>query len=139
MAPLQTPWPRNFRPKPGNFASAFNTLHRQIGTGGVALTGTATTTVWVGVPRARTFAVINASMQGGGAAAGGGAITAQLIANQSGTDRTLTAATSITATVISGNNIEWTITPASPGFNVLTPGDTLRWEVVAATTVTTAS
>lgn len=142
MAPLKTPWPRNFRPQPNNFASLFETLSASIGTGGTSLTGTATTTVYVPVPRARTFAVINASMQGNTAAGGSDTITAQLVRiNNAGTPAniTLTAATSITATVISGtdNNVEWTITPASASANVLNPGDTLMWKIVAAGTAAT--
>ena len=31
-------WPRNFRPVPADFGAMFQTLHRAIGTGGVALT-----------------------------------------------------------------------------------------------------
>ena len=64
MAPLPVPFPRNFRPTPGNFAAQFQTLSAAIGTGGRALTGTATTTLFVSVPRGRTFCVYNASMQG---------------------------------------------------------------------------
>lgn len=141
MAPLKTPWPRNFRPNPNNFGAQFQTLSAAIGTGGTALTGTATTTIFVPVPRARTFAVINASMQGLTAAGGDGAITAQLIRLDGSTAVTLTAATSITAGVISSaskNNVEWTITPASTGANVCVAGDTLHWEIVAAGTAATA-
>jgi hypothetical protein len=143
MAPLKSPWPRNFRPAPNSFASQFNTLSAAIGTGGRALTGTATTNVFVDVPRARTFAVINASMQGPTAAGGDGVITAQLIRYDStnASAITLTAATSITAGVISSatvNNVEWTVTPASTSANVCVPGDSLYWKVAAAGTAATA-
>jgi hypothetical protein len=142
MAPLPAPWPRNFRPSPNNFGALFNTLSVAIGTGGLALTGTATTTAYVGVPRARTFAVINASMQGLTAAGGDAAITAQLCKiTAAGTAVTLSAATSITAGIIASatnNTVEWTITPASPGNNVLTPGENLCWKIVAVGTVGTA-
>lgn len=143
MAPLPAPWPRNFRPNPNNFAAQFQTLSAAIGTGGTALTGTASTTVFVSVPRARTFAVINASMQGQTAAGGDGAITAQLARYDAthSAEITLTAATSITATIISSatvNNVEWTITPASKSANVLVPGDSLYWIIVAAATAATA-
>lgn len=141
MAPLPSPWPRNFRPTPGNFATQFQTLSVALGTGGFTLVGTATNTVFLAVPRARTFAVVNASMQGLTAAGGSGAITAQLIRLSGSTAITLTAATSITATIIgsaSKNNVEWTITPALPGDNVCVPGDTLHWAVVAAATAATA-
>lgn len=142
MAPLPAPWPRNFRPNPGNFRAQFETLSVAIGTGGLALTGTATTTAYVAVPRARTVAVINASMQGLTAAGGSGAITAQLCKiTAAGTAVTLTAATSITATIIgsaTNNSVEWTITPALPADNVLVPGDNLCWKIVAAATAATA-
>jgi len=143
MAPLKTPWPRNFRPAPNNFAAQFQTLSAAIGTGGRALTGTATTTVFVPVPRGRTFVIYNAAMQGPTAAGGSGAITAQLVrydaTNSSAV--TLSAATSITATIIASatvNNVEWTVTPASTSANVCNPGDSLYWEVAAAATAATA-
>lgn len=143
MAPLAVPWPRNFRPTPNNFATMLHTLSAAIGTGGVALTGTATTTVYVPLPRGRTVFVYNASMQGVTAAGGSGTITAQLVRmNNQGTPAavTLTAATSITAGVISGtdNNVEWTVTPAARSDNVCLPGDTLMWKIVAAATAATA-
>lgn len=143
MAPLKTPWPRNFRPNPNNFGAQFQTLSAAIGTGGRALTGTATTNVFVAVPRGRTFAIYNAAMQGPTAAGGDGAITAQLVRYDATNAAavTLTAATSITATVISSatvNNVEWTITPASVSANVCNPGDSLYWTVIAAGTAATA-
>lgn len=143
MAPLPAPWPRNFRPGPNNFKAEFQTLSAAIGTGGRALTGTATTNVFVPVPRGRTFFVYNAAMQGPTAAGGDGAITAQLIRYDATNAAavTLTAATSITATVISSatvNNVEWTITPASVSANVCNPGDSLYWKVAAAGTAATA-
>ena len=143
MAPLKTPWPRNFRPNPNNFASQFQTLSAAIGTGGRALTGTATTNVFVDVPRGRTFVVYNAAMQGPTAAGGDAAITAQLVRYDATNSAavTLTAATSITATVIASatvNNVEWTVTPASVSANVCNPGDSLYWVVAAIGTVGTA-
>ena len=141
MAPLKAPWPRNFRPNPNNFGDLFNTLAAAIGTGGFPVAGTATNLVYVGVPAARRFMVYNASMQGPTAFSGASAITAQLIrANNQGTPTavTLTAATSITATIIAGadNNVEWTITPASNGANVLLPGDTLYWKIICLGDIT---
>lgn len=143
MAPLPAPWPRNFRPGPGNFRAEFQTLSAAIGTGGRALTGTATTNVFVSVPRGRTFFVYNAAMQGPTAAGGDGAITAQLIRYDATNAAavTLTAATSITAGIISSatvNNVEWTITPASVSANVCNPGDSLYWKIAAAGTAATA-
>jgi hypothetical protein len=130
-------WPRNFRPQPGFFGALLLSMGAAIGTGGVPLTGTATTTVFVPVPAARKFAVTGASMQGPTAAVGGSTITAQLIRDNAGTPVTLTAATSITNAVITGLCTDWPVT-ASDANRTCNAGDTLRWEVVAATTVTTA-
>ena len=138
MAPLPVPWPRNFRPNPNNFNVLFNTLSASLGTGGRALSTSTTTNVYLGIPRGRTFAVYNASMQGPTAFSGSGAMSAQLVRlnNQaSPTAVTLTAATSITAGVITSatdNNVEWTITPATNGANVCLPGDTLYWKCIVA-------
>ena len=141
MAALNIPWPRNFRPRPGAFGAQFQTLSAAIGTAGKTVVGTATTTVWVPVPRARTLYIYNASMQGPTAAGGSDTITAQIVKNSGGTETTLTAATSITAGVISSatvNNVEWTITPATSSANVLDAGDSLYWKIVAAATAATA-
>lgn len=129
-------WPRNFRPLPGDFGALFNTLGAEIGTGGVTLTGTATTTVYLAVPAARTFSVESAGFQGPTPAAGATGITAQLIRNNAGTPVTLTAAQSIKSDVQTGDCIDCPITATGTN-RICNPGDTLRWEVVAATTVTT--
>lgn len=133
---LSLGWPRNWRPQPNSFGALLNTLSAAIGTGGTALTGTATTTVWVAAPGARTYAVNSAGMVGGVAAGGSGAITAQLIRDNAGSAVTLTAANSITATNIAGISVDWPITATNQN-RVCNPGDTLRWEVVAAGTVGT--
>ena len=136
---LASAWPRNFRPRPNNFGALFNTLEAAIGTGGTALTGTATTTVWVAVPGSRTWAVDSAQMQGNIAADGSSAITAQLILNRlsNTTDYTQTAATSIKSAVITSNMADWPIT-ATDQQRTGQPGDTLRWEISAVGTVGTA-
>jgi hypothetical protein len=133
---VSTAWPRNFRPQPNNFGALFNTLSRAIGTGGVALTGTATTTVYLGVPAARTFSVESAGFQGPTAADGASAITAQLIRNNAGTPVTLTAANSLKAAFVASDCTDWPIT-ATGANRTCAPGDTLRWEVVAVDTVGT--
>jgi len=130
-------WPRNFRPRPGSFATMFAVLGAAIGTGGVALTGTATTTIYVPVPAARVFSVTSAGIQGPTPADGSGNITAQLIRNNAGTPVTLTAATSIKAAVLTSDCTDWPIT-ATDQNRTCNAGDTLRWEVVAAATVGTA-
>lgn len=137
---LSTSWPRNFRPLPGNFKALFNTLDVNIGTGGTALTGTATTTVWVGVPASRVWSVESAQLQGNIPAGGSSTITAQLIINSLANvaDTTLTAATSIKSDVITSNCTDWPINPSAGVARTGQPGDTLRWEVVAAATAATA-
>src|SRR5262245_47014257 len=109
-------WPRNFRPHPSDFGALFQTLSRAIGTGGIALTGTATTSAYLAVPASRRFAVVAASAQGLLGATGASAITAQLVRinNQGGSpvNTTLTAAQDITTTVFTGtdNNVDFPIT-----------------------------
>jgi hypothetical protein len=135
---LPTHWPRNFRPLPNNFGALFNTLDVAIGNGSISLTGTATTTMWVGVPASRTWGVESAQIQGNIPAAGAGTITAQLILNSlsANADYTQTAATSIKSDVVTSNCVDFPIT-ATGANRTGQPGDTLRWEIVAATTVTT--
>lgn len=133
-------WPRNFRPLPSDFGAMFQTLSRAIGTGGVALTGTATTSVYLGVPASRTFAVVAASGQGLLGATGASAITAQLVRiNNQGTPAnvTLTAAQDITTTVYTGtdNNVDFPITATDVQATCF-PGDTLLWKVVCVGNVT---
>lgn len=137
---LPTHWPRNFRPQPNNFGALFNLLAAKIGTGGTALVGTATTTVWVGVPGSRTWSVESAQMQGNIPANGASAITAQLIHNSlsAAADYTLTAATSIKSDVITSNMADWPINASAGAQRTGQPGDTLRWEIVAVDTAATA-
>lgn len=139
---LATDWPRNFRPQPGGFGALFNTLGNAIGTGGTALTGTATTTVWIPIPAARTFSVESAGFIGNIPADGGSTIKAILLAQRSAaaTLVSLTALTSIKSDIITGTNVnvfDWPVT-ATGAARTINPGDSLRWEVVAATTVGTA-
>ncbi len=129
-------WPFSFEPHPSDFGAAFQTLSRAIGTGGVALTGTATTSVYLGVPASRKFSVCSASIQGPLGATGASAITAQLIrVNNQGAapaNVTLTAAQDITTTVLTGtdNNVDIPIT-ATDANRSCSPGDTLYFAVVA--------
>lgn len=120
--------------QPGDFGIMLNTLSEAIGTGGIALTGTATTSVYLGVPASRTFKVVGASAQGNLGFTGASAITAQLVRinNQSTpANVTLTAAQDITTTVFTGtdNNVDFPIT-ATPENSYCSPGDTLLWKVV---------
>lgn len=138
---LKAEWPQNFEPLPGDFGALFQTLSRAIGTGGAAITGTATTSIYVGVPASRVFSVVAASAQGYLGFTGASAITAQLIReNNQGSVAaavTLTAAQDITTTVYTGsdNNVDFPITVTRINRTFL-PGDTLRWEVVAVGNVT---
>lgn len=137
---LPTAWPRNFRPRPNNFGALFQILDANIGTGGTALTGTATTTVWVGVPASRVWSVESAQMQGNIPANGNSAITAQLIINSlaNAADTTLTSATSIKSDVITSNCTDWPINPSAGIARTGQPGDTLRWEIASVATAATA-
>jgi hypothetical protein len=134
------PWPYNFEPVPPNTQQTnFQTLHASIGSSGQTFTGTATTAAYVSIPRSRTFYVMAANIQGGTAAAGSGAITAQLIRYNSVTaaDVALTAAYDLTTAIAAaGTNVNVPIT-ATDSNAVCVPGDTLRWAVVAAGTITT--
>ena len=134
-------WPQSPRFLPGDFGACFQTLSRGIGTGGTALTGTATTSVYLGIPASREFVVVAASGQGLLGFTGASAITAQLVRinNQSTpANVTLTAAQDITTTVYTGtdNNVDFPIT-ATDANRVCSPGDTLLWKVVAVGNVTT--
>lgn len=134
-------WPFNFAPHPSDFGAAFQTLSRALGTGGVALTGTATTSVYLGIPDSRVFSVCAASMQGYLGFTGASAITAQLVRiNNQGANPanvTLTAAQDITTTVFTGtdNNVDFPIT-GTDAQRRLAPGDTLLWKVVCVGNVT---
>lgn len=132
---------RYFRPVAADFGAAFQTLSRAVGTGGVALTGTATTSLYLGVPASRIFAVVAASGQGLLGATGASAVTAQLVRiNNQGANPanvTLTAAQDITTTVFTGtdNNVDFPIT-ATDANATCSPGDTLLWKVVCVGNVT---
>src|SRR3954471_16462832 len=137
-------WPSSFRPHPSDFGALFQTLSRAIGTGGVALTGTATTSVYLGVPASRKFSVVAASVQGYLGATGASAITAQLVRiNNQGANPanvTLTAAQDITTTVFTGtdNNVDFPIT-GTEAQRFCSPGDTLLWKIVCVGNVTAPS
>jgi hypothetical protein len=132
---------RVFRPAPGDFGEMAHTDGVQIGTGGRALTATAT--VSVNIPKAfRKCQVINVAIVGQTAAAGSGAITAQLfrvVGGSSGTRTALTAAFDLTTGGIS--TLDKTFNVAITGTDtqcVIQPADTLTVDLVAAGTVTTA-
>lgn len=136
MARKLAVWPRNFRPQPGNFSTQFAILARAIGTNGVTLAGTATTSVWVACPRFTSFFVSDASVQGPTVAAGSGAITATLYKRLAGTSTDVALTAAFDLTTMATNNIEATVT-ASDINAMCVVGDTLHWDVVAAATVGT--
>lgn len=132
--------PFYFRPRNQDYGAMLQTLSVRIGTGGMPLTGTATTSVYVAIPASRKFVVCAASGQGYLGATGASAITAQLIReNNQGTPAatTLTSAQDITTTVFSGadNCVDIPVTTNSTNAFCL-PGDTLRWEIVCVGNVT---
>lgn len=129
----QAPWPYNWNPVPNEFGTMFQSLSTALATAGPALVGTATTNIYVGIPRSKTFYVAGANRTGAVAGAGSGTQTAQLFKNSTA----LTAAYDL-KTATSGDTIDIPIT-ASDADRVVSPGDTLYWAVAATGTITTAS
>lgn len=130
-----------FRPLASRSGVQLVTTTAAFGTGGLALTATATVSVNVPVPN-RKSKLLSLTICAQTAAAGGGAITAQAFRrNNTGTpaDVTLTAAKDLTATVFTVADKAYTfaITAADKDC-IFAVGDTIRVNVVAATTVTTA-
>lgn len=109
----------------------FQSIATSLGSSGPTLVGTATTNVYVGIPRSKTFFVAGANLTGAVAFAGGSTITATLFKNSTA----LTAAADLKAAT-SGNNVDVPITAADAD-RVVVPGDTLYWAIAAATTITT--
>lgn len=130
------PWPNSWRPQPNEFGAMFQTLSTALAYAGPALVGTATTNIYVGIPRSKTFAVCGANMTGAVAAAGSGAITAQLFKLSGGVATALTAAYDLTAAT-SGNDVDVPVTATNVNCT-LAPGDALYWAVAAVGTITTS-
>lgn len=127
-------WPNNWRPQPNDFGCIFQSLSTALATAGPALVGTATTNIYVGIPRSRTFYVSGANITGGVAAAGSGAITMILYKNSTA----LTAAYDLTTAMTSGKCLDIPITSTSDAERTVSPGDVLYWAVAAAGTITTS-
>lgn len=133
----QSVWPFVQRFLPGNFGLQPFISARAVPT----IADTATTSVYTAVPR-RLVKVIAANISGPTAAlSNGGTVTAKLFkrttSSASPADVGLTAATSIEAAVITGIGcFDWPIT-ATDSQAVLQPGDVLRWDFVAASTMDT--
>jgi hypothetical protein len=127
----KAPWPFNWNPEPDEFGTMFQSIATALAFAGPALVGTATTDVYIGIPRSKKFFVAGANMTGAVAFAGGSTITATLYKNSTA----LTGAYDVKAAT-SGNNVDVPITAADVD-RVVSPGDTLFWRVIAATTITT--
>lgn len=127
----QAPWPFNWNPTPGEFGAQFEAISTALGFAGPSLVGTATTNVYVGIPRSKTGYVAGANLVAAVAFAGGSTVTAQLFKNSTA----LTAAYDL-KTATSGSNVDIPITAADAD-RVVVPGDVLYWAVAAATTITT--
>lgn len=128
----QAPWPYNWNPTPNEFGTMFQSLSTAIATAGPALVGTATTNIYVGIPRSKTFYVAGANRIGAIAGVGSGTITAQLFKNATA----LTAAYDL-KTATTGDCVDIPITAADAD-RVVAPGDTLYWAVGASGTITTS-
>lgn len=132
------PWPFNWNPQPNEFAALFNSLAISLANGGPALVGTATTSIYIGIPRSKTFYVAGANLTGAIAAVGSSTITAQLIKKTAaGTDKALTAAYDLKTAISTHANVDVPIT-ANDIDRTVNVGDTLRWDVGAAGTISTS-
>lgn len=128
-----------FRPLPNRSGVQLVQGAAAIGTGGLALTETATVSVNVPMPR-RTCKLLSLNVTVQTAAAGSGAITVQAFKRDNvGTpaNRTLTGTLSLVVAT-ADKAYAMPITTTTDSQLIFTPGDTLRIDVVAAGTVTTA-
>lgn len=128
---------RIFRPKPGDFAENLVVGAIQIGTGGRALTATATVSVVVPKPF-RKCQLISVAVEQTTAAAGGGAITAQVIKRAAGADVTQTGTFDLIAGATTLDKTQAIPITATDITSVFQAADGCRVDLVAATTVTTA-
>lgn len=127
-------FPFNFRPKPGRFGNQILTPSIALGTSGVALTSSATTTYVLPVVARRQYleslslACVTPPV--------GGSITAQLFVRiPGGSDVAVTAATDLTAlTANSNTRVAFTVGAEK---RIMPPGSLLKLSVVASTTVGT--
>jgi hypothetical protein len=132
---------RVFKPKPGHFGEQLVQGAAQIGTGGRALTATATVSVQIPKPL-RKCQVISIAINGFTAAAGSGAITAQVFKVVGGNGGTRTALTGTFDLTTGGiTTLDKTLTVAITGTNancIVQDVDALTVDLVAAGSVTTA-
>lgn len=141
-------WLDVFKPKPVSRSGYMVCFANsgEIGTGGVTVANTATTSVQVAIPRTKV-SVLNIAMNWLVAAASASAVTVQVFkVSAAGVSTALTAAVSIKNDILTGTaqNIALAITSTlfDGGGNATrvidgSSGDSLRVDVVAAGTVTT--
>jgi hypothetical protein len=132
-------FPNVWRPKPGRFGNAIEVSTVSVGTQGVNFSASSTVTAIIPVPRRRCY-IESISINGRVAAVGGGAMTVQVIKrdNTAAADVNITAATSVTNTVITAADVNPAVAiTATPQQRVLKAGDTLKIALVAASTITT--
>lgn len=141
-------WLDVFKPKPVSRAGYLPVItdSASIGTGGITVAGTATTSVQIPIPATRV-SVQNFSLNWLTAAASTGAVTVQVQkVDSAGNVTALCAATSIKNDVLTGNskNIKLPVTSTlfDGGSNASriidgTSGDSLRVDIVAAASITT--
>jgi hypothetical protein len=133
---------RVFKPRPGDFGEQLIQGTAAIGTGGRALTATATVSVQVPKPL-RKVQVIGVAINGFTAAAGSGTITAQVfkvVGGNAGTRTALTAAFDLTTGGITtlDKTLVVPLSSGSDATNLLQAADALTVDIAAAGTVTTA-
>jgi len=141
-------WQDVFKPKPVS-RSGYNITCESvaIGTGGITVAATATTSCQIAIPRTKV-SLLNLAFDWLTAAAGSLGITVQVFkVDNAGNSTALTAATSIKNDVLTGNakNIALAITSSlfdgvGNASRVIdgSNGESLRVDIVAAGTVTTA-
>ncbi len=131
--PGQAPWPHNWEPYPGNFANMLQTLMVALNTEGPALVGTATTTIFIGVPITKQFIAIGASIQGQTPFTGSSTVTATIIKVSAGTRTALSAALDLTG-AYTNNSVALPLTGTNAQCTCAI-GDVLACEVACGGTV----
>lgn len=140
-------WLDTFKPKPYRAGYMLDTVDSgNIGTGGITVAGTATTSVQVYIARTK-IAVQNFAINWLVAAASTGTVTVQVFkVDSAGNSTAITAATSIKNDVLTGTakNIALPVTStlfdgSGNASRIIdgTSGDSLRVDIVAAAAVTT--
>jgi redox-sensitive bicupin YhaK (pirin superfamily) len=133
-------FPFYFRPKPGRFGNLPEIVSQSVGTLGVQLTASATVTVPLPTVSGRRFYVESVSIIGTVAAAGGGAVTVTVVNRKAGggSDTSITAATSLTSTVITSANTSTNVPiTASRSDRVINGTDVVKLLLTCASTITT--